>query len=412
MTERAIKTVQGYSDPAFQAVEDVFRSQLQKSAGGGAVCVYHKGRKVVDLWGGARDDHGNPWQQDTLSVSFSTTKGVTATLLHQLVAEGKVGYDTPVSHYWPEFAANGKASITVRDLLTHRAGLYGMRSLKLSFDDLLDWDRTCTALAAAPSNKEKAPHSVYHALTYGWLVGEVIRRAGGDSITNLLAEKISQPLGLDGCYIGVPDSEHHRVATLLMGHPKDDTAHIPDRRSSLKKTVSNNLRSSLIALHKRGLAPDFSPFEDAVTVRNFHPRKLVTPAGLRAAMPAVNGAFTARSLARMYAALANGGEIDGVRILSAEMLPVISAQQVDTLDRALFSPMRWRLGYHQPYVLTKRRPRQAFGHFGFGGSGAWADPARNLSIALTVNAGSGTPWGDMRILKLGAAALRGATAAR
>ena len=138
----------------------------------------------------------------------------------------------------------------------------------------------------------------------------------------------------------------------------------------------------------------------------------MTAEGLRAAMPAVNGTFTARSLARMYAALANGGELDGVRILNADMLPVISAQQVDTLDRALFSPMRWRLGYHQPYVLSKRRPRQAFGHFGFGGSGAWADPARNLSVALTVNAGSGTPWGDMRILKIGAAALRGANHSR
>ncbi|MCC1497435.1 serine hydrolase domain-containing protein [Alcanivorax sp. 1008] len=407
-----IKQVDGYSDPAFQAVERVFRSQLQKTAGGGAVCVYHRGRKVVDLWGGVRDDRGNPWQQDTLSVSFSTTKGVTATLLHQLVAEGKVNYDTPVSHYWPEFAENGKASITVRDLLTHRAGLYGMRSLKLSFEDLLDWDRTCTALAAAPSNREKAPYSVYHALTYGWLVGEVIRRAGGDSITNQLQEKISLPLGLDGCHIGVPDSEHHRVAMLLMGRPVDEPPRSAGKKPSLRKKIAGNLRSGLITLNKHGLAPDFSPFEDAVTVRDFHPRKLVTAEGLRAAMPAVNGTFTARSLARMYAALANGGELDGVRILDANMLPVISAQQVDTLDRALFSPMRWRLGYHQPYVLTRRRPRQAFGHFGFGGSGAWADPTRNLSIALTVNAGSGTPWGDMRILKLGAAALSGANSLR
>ncbi len=401
-----MKMIQGHADPAFQSVEKAFREQLQKTPGGGAVCVYHRGRKVVDLWGGVRDDHGNPWQEDTLSVSFSTTKGVTATLLHQLVAEGKVHYDSPVAHYWPEFAANGKSAITVRDLLTHRAGLYGMRDLKLSFEDLLDWDRACTALAAAPSNHAKAPHSVYHALTYGWLVGEVIRRAGGDSISNLVQEKISRPLALDGFYIGVPGTEHHRVAMLLMGSPAGSSTRPTSIRKSLKKKLAGNLRSSLIALQQRGLAPDFSPFEDAVSVRGFHPRKLVTTEGLRAAMPAVNGTFTARSLARMYAALANGGELDDVRILDAAMLPVISAQQVDTLDRALFSPMRWRLGYHQPYVLTRRRPREAFGHFGFGGSGAWADPARNLSVALTVNAGSGTPWGDMRILKIGAAALR------
>lgn len=401
------KVIEGSVLPQFSEVAKVFREQLQKTPGGGAVCVYHQGHKVVDLWGGIRDDDGNPWQEDTLSVSFSTTKGVTATLLHQLVAEGKVGYDVPVAHYWPEFAANDKSHITVRDLLTHRAGLYGMRSLKLSFDDLCDWDRVCTVLAAAPSNRDKAPHSVYHALTYGWLVGEVIRRAGGDSISVLAQQKIAQPLGLDGFYIGVPDSEHHRVAMLLMGRPEGASQAPLSAKAKRRKEVARKVRGGLLRLQKHGLAPDFSPFEDAVTVRDFHPRKLVTAEGLRAAMPAVNGTFTARSLARMYAALANGGELDGCRILDKNMLPVISAQQVDSLDRALFSPMRWRLGYHQPYVLSLRRPRQSFGHFGFGGSGAWADPARNLSVALTVNAGSGTPWGDMRILKIGAAALAG-----
>ncbi|MBZ2190406.1 beta-lactamase family protein [Alcanivorax sp. JB21] len=400
--------VKGFATPAFRAVENVFRQQLRLTPGGGAVCIYHQGEKVVDLWGGVRDDAGTAWQEDTLAVSFSTTKGVTATLLHQLVAEGKLDYDDPVAQHWPEFAANGKAGITVRDLLTHRAGLYGMRDLKLSFEDLCDWDTVCAALAAAPSNRSKAPHSVYHALTYGWLVGEVIRRVSGESITTLAQRRLAEPLGLDGLYIGVPEAAHPRVAMLLMGRPAGAPPRAPSLAGQLRKQFGSGLRSSLATLQQYGLAPDFSPFEDAVTVRGFQPRKLVTPAALSAAMPAVNGTFTARSLARMYAALANGGELDGVRILPAEMLPRISARQVFTLDRALFSPMRWRLGYHQPYVLTRRRPREAFGHFGFGGSGAWADPARNLSVALTVNAGSGTPWGDMRILKLGAAALRSA----
>ncbi|MCH8541941.1 MAG: beta-lactamase family protein [Alcanivorax sp.] len=400
--------MKGTATPAFRAVENVFREQLRRTPGGGAVCVYHHGEKVVDLWGGVRDDAGSAWAEDTLAVSFSTTKGVTATLLHQLVAEGKLDYDDPVAQHWPEFAANGKADITVRDLLTHRAGLYGMRNLNLRFEDLCDWDTVCNALAAAPGDRSKAPHSVYHALTYGWLVGEVIRRVSGESITTLTQRRLAEPLGLDGLYIGVPEQAHHRVAMLLMGRPEGAPRRAPSLGSRLRKQFGSGLRSSLSALQQRGLAPDFSPFEDAVTVRGFQPRKLVTPIALSAAMPAVNGTFTARSLARMYAALANGGELDGVRILPPEMLPLISAQQVFTLDRALFSPMRWRLGYHQPYVLARRRPRQAFGHFGFGGSGAWADPARNLSVALTVNAGSGTPWGDMRILKLGAAALRSA----
>lgn len=404
--------IHGSSRLAFRNVERVFRQQLKKTPGGGAVCVYHQGQKVVDLWGGARDAAGQPWQRDTLAVSFSTTKGVTATLLHQLVGAGKIDYDAPVAEYWPEFAANGKADISVRDLLTHRAGLYGMRDLKLSFADLLDWDRVCTALAAAPANHGKAPHSVYHAITFGWLVGEVVRRVGGAPISAQVQQRLAEPLGLDGLYIGVPDEQHYRVAELLMGRPANAPRQAPSLRARLQRTARQQLTHTLQALQARGLAPDFSPFEDAVSVRDFHPRKLTEPASLRAMMPAINGTFTARSLARLYAALANGGELDGVRILAADMLPMISQTAVDSLDRALFSPMRWRLGYHQPYVLKLRRPRQAFGHFGFGGSGAWADPARNLAVALTVNAGTGTPWGDMRILKIGAAALAATGKAR
>ena len=397
--------IHGSSRLAFRKVEQIFRQQLAKTPGGGAVCVYHQGEKVVDLWGGVRNDAGDPWQRDTLAVSFSTSKGVTSTLLHQLVSAGQVAYDAPVAEYWPEFAANGKADITVRDLLNHRAGLYGMRDLKLSFSDLLDWDRVCTALAAAPANRSKAPHSVYHAITFGWLVGEVVRRAGGASIGQQVQQRLVQPLSLDGLYIGVPDDQHHRVAELLMGRPPDAPKRAPSLRARTRRAVQQGLVATLQTLQARGLAPDLSPFEDAVSIRDFHPRKLTEPASLRAMMPAINGVFTARSLARLYAALANGGELDGVRILDAGLLEQISQTQATSLDRALFSPMRWRLGYHQPYVLKLRRPRQAFGHFGFGGSGGWADPARNLAVALTVNAGTGTPWGDMRILKIGAAAL-------
>ena len=155
-----------------------------------------------------------------------------------------------------------------------------------------------------------------------------------------------------------------------------------------------------------GVLPDISRFEKAVAVKGFHAQKLTTAQVLRAAMPGFSGVFTARSLARLYGALANGGALDGVRILPEEMIDTLSARQVFTLDRALYTPMRWRLGYHQPFVWGLKRPQQGFGHFGYGGSGAWADPSRNLSVALTVNAGEGTPWGDSRILKVGAAALR------
>ncbi len=398
----------GQVEPGFEKVAKVFHKQIEKTPGGAAVSVYHRGRKVVDIWGGARDRQGNPWQQDTLSVSFSTTKGVAATLLHQLVEEGRVDYDAPVAEYWPEFAANGKGDILVRDLLTHRAGLHSIRALGLEFSDLTDWERVTATLAAAPADRSASPYSLYHALTWGWLVGEVIQRAGNASITELTQSRLAEPLHLDGLFIGTPDSEHHRVAELIMGRdpeapPPPDTA---GRR--MRRRARRGFWRSLSRMAELGLAPDFSSFADSVTVQGFHPRLLTTPEFLRAAIPAAGGVFTARSLARLYGALACGGEIDGVRILGERMIPRISKQQVETLDRSLYAPMRWRLGYHQPYVLRRRRPRQAFGHFGYGGSGAWADPARQLAVALTVNAGSGTPWGDLRIARIGAAALESA----
>jgi CubicO group peptidase (beta-lactamase class C family) len=392
--------------PGFEKVEEVFRRQLEKAPGGGAVCVYHRGKPVVDCWGGVMDDAGSPWQQDTLAVSFSTTKGVTATLLHQLVEAGKLNYDDPVVRYWPEFGAHGKDKITVRDLLTHRAGLYSMRQLGLRFQDLTDWNKVTAALAEAPADLSHQPASVYHALTYGWLVGEVIQRVSGQSITDLTQQMLAGPLNLDGLYIGVPDSEHHRVAELLMGrHP--DAPRPPDTaKRRLRRSLRRGVNKSWARLAEAGVLPDFSAFIDSVSVPDFHPRLLTTPAFLRAAMPAVNGVFTARSLARLYGALAHGGELDGSRILKEETIATMSERQVFHLDRSLYAPMRWRLGYHQPFVLRHRRPRKAFGHFGYGGSGAWADPGRDLAVAITVNAGTGTPWGDMRILKVGAAALR------
>lgn len=395
----------GFVAPGFEKVERIFRRQLEKTPGGGAACVYHRGKPVVDIWGGVRDDAGNPWREDTLAVSFSTTKGVTATLLHQLVEQGRLHYDDTVARHWPEFAANGKDHITVRDLLTHRAGLFNIRDLGLEFDDLCDWNRVTAALAAAPTNLSHLPSSVYHALTYGWLVGEVIQRVTGESITARVQNALAKPLGLDGLFIGVPDAEHHRVADLLMGRDPDLPRPPDTPRRKFRRRMRRGMNKTWEQLAEVGLVPDFSAFMESVAVKGWHPRKLTRPEFLRAAMPAVNGVFTARSLARMYGALACGGELDGVRIMQPETIDEMSEQQVFHLDRSLYAPMRWRLGYHQPFVLRRRRPRHAFGHFGYGGSGAWADPKRELAVAITVNAGTGTPWGDMRILRVGAAAL-------
>jgi CubicO group peptidase (beta-lactamase class C family) len=396
--------VTGGVQPGFEKVAQLFQQELARNPGGGAVCVYHQGKPVVDLWGGVRDRAGTPWAQDTLSVSFSTSKGVAATLLHQLVAAGDVQYDKPVRHYWPEFAARGKGNITVEDLLTHRAGMHNIRDLGLHFDDLHDWDTVTRKLAGAPA-EPRDNHSIYHALTFGWLVGEIIRRVTGEPFAERVQSALATPLNADGLFIGVPSAEHHRVADLLMGRAPDAPRRKPGAGKRAQKALQRELFRNISRLARVGLAPDFSAFEKSVAVPGFNAARLTEPRQLSAAMPAFNGAFTARSLARLYAALANDGELDGQRILAPGIAASLGEQKVSTLDRSLYTPMRWRLGYHQPFVLRRRRPRQAFGHFGFGGSGAWADPARKLSVALTVNAGTGTPWGDMRILRIGAAAL-------
>lgn len=401
-----MSSAQGQCHPKFNAVADAFYKEVRRYRGGGAVAVYHHGEPVVDLWTGKRNWQGDDWQADTMAVSFSTTKGVVSTLLHQQVAKGVIDYDARVAEYWPEFAANGKQDITVRDLLTHRAGMYRMDHLDLSFEQLLNWDAVCSALARAPADHSAAPYPVYHALTFGWLVGEVVHRATGKSITALTQSEIARPLGLDGLFIGTPDSEHHRVADLLMGRNPNSTR----KPSTAGKKVKNQLIKSAFdgarSMMNVGLLPDLTRFEKAVVVKGFHSQKLTTSPALRAAMPGFSGVFTARSLARFYGALANGGALDGTRILPEDFARSLSNQEVFELDRAFYTPMRWRLGYHQPFVWGLTRPKKAFGHFGYGGSGAWADPERNLSVALTVNAGEGTPWGDSRILKIGAAALK------
>ena len=398
--------ISGNTSPAFASVGEALRKQLARTPGGGALCVYHRGEKVVDLWGGVRDRAGNAWQADTLAVSFSTSKGVTATLAHQLAAEGLLDYDAPVADYWPEFAANGKGEISIRELLTHRAGLYGMRDLGLEFDDLSNWTKVTSALAAAPANRSQAPASLYHALTWGWLVGEVIQRISNTPISELVQTRLAHPLHLDGLYIGTPDSEHHRVAELLMGRDPNAPAPVDTPRRRARRRLRRGLLRGYRGLSQVGLLPDLSAFEDSVSVPGFHPQKMTQPHVLRAAIPSAGGVFSARALARLYGALACGGALDGQRIMDAAHVELLSEQQVFSLDRALYAPMRWRLGYHQPFVLRRRRPPRAFGHFGYGGSGAWADPDHQLAVALTVNAGTGTPWGDMRILKVGAEALR------
>jgi CubicO group peptidase (beta-lactamase class C family) len=391
----------GHVHPDFGMVTEKLAQLMGKRSalGGAAVAVYHRGELVVDVWTGDRDAAGTPWQRDTMAMSFSTTKGVVATVVHRLVDRGVLDWDEPIATYWPEFAARGKETITLRHLLTHQAGLHQVRTLVKDTEGLLAWDDMVSVLAEAEPAWEIGTRSGYHALTYGWLVGEVIRRATALTVNEAVQREIVEPLGLDGMYIGTPEAHRGRIADLLVD-PKD--------AARLLKLLRGLARfERYLPLYEALVVDDFL---DVATTSHIHD----------AEMPAANGVFTARSLARMYAALATPDAFDGPPLLSPDTLA--EATRIQTTigangdgrsgervgrDAAVMLDMRWRLGYHMAVTSSGVLPR-GFGHFGFGGSGAWGDPDSGLAVAMVLNQVAGTPFGDTRFLRIGGAAVRAA----
>ncbi|MCB9562549.1 MAG: beta-lactamase family protein [Kofleriaceae bacterium] len=379
--------------------------QLRGARGGAAVCAYHRGRCVADLWGGVRDEAGAPWQRDTMCVSYSTTKGVVSTALHVLADRGEVDYDAPVARYWPEFAQAGKGAITIRDVMTHRAGLFNVRDLVDDARRLLDWDHMTAALAAAAPAPLPPRATAYQALTYGFLIGEVIQRVSGRSLATFIADELAGPLGLDGLYIGAPADQLHRAARLVDAPARRDRAAGP--RGAADRSAAARRRRRIYGAVERllklaGHPVDFDRAAAALAPPGISRFDFSSDEVLAASIPAANGLFTARSLARLYAMLAAGGELDGVRVLSRDTVARATEIQTHGYDQITIFKMRWRLGYHRIGSFRGVAPR-AFGHFGWGGSGAWGDPDRQVALGFIVNSGSGTPIGDLRILRLNTA---------
>jgi CubicO group peptidase (beta-lactamase class C family) len=365
-----MSVAQGHVEPEFDAVREVFEGQFESGQNLGAgVAVYHRGKLVVDLWGGVADEtSGRAWDRDTMVLCYSTTKGLTATCVHLLADRGLIKYEEPVATYWPEFAKNGKAKITVYHLLTHQAGL-PLVPEGLSSKSMLDWGTAIRALEEERPIWEPGTDTGYHALTFGWLNGEVVRRVDGRNIGRFLREEICGPLGIDGMYIGTPADAEPRIATLKQQFEAD-----PALLAMYEAAREAMGPDSLTA---RALAP-----RDAETGDLFN-----TPEAHQAEVPAANGIMTARDLARMYACLANYGELDGVRLMSEQTVRHASAVQTTRPDKVIVLPVAFSMGYMNGAPGWPQGDRAtAFGHPGFGGSIGFADPEIEMSFGFVCNA--------------------------
>ncbi|MGB5811904.1 MAG: serine hydrolase domain-containing protein [Polyangiales bacterium] len=401
--------VHGYTHPDFRSLRDTVRWCAPKRHGGAAIAVYHRGELVAEVSAGTRDRNGTPFQPDTLSLCMSTGKGVMATLLHVLVDKGLVELDQTVAHYWPGFAKNGKERITVRQAASHRAGLYSIGRIIESSEEMFDWDHMLRVIENMEPVHTPDTDFGYHAWTGGWVIGEVLQRATGERFPDLIETHLARPLGVDGLYMGMPPSELPRVAEFLVptlprkilrGRPRGV-------RARVRKTASMTVRVS-------------SAFEHAVTAM-IPPglgRVLGDPRWLTSVIPSGNGVFNARSLARLYGALSLGGAIDDVRLLSAATLADAIVDQNGPIGRVIPFPLRFKVGYMRPVSLGLRVPwgrghvdlgmpaPHAFGHFGFGGSGAWADPEREVGVALVTNCFGGRIPADLRTVAVATAVTR------
>lgn len=386
--------VHGTCTPEFEPLIQALRQTIPpETKGGVALSIYFRGEKVVDLWMGLQQG-ATLWKEDTLSLSYSTGKGVLATLVHILVSKGVLEYDRPVCEYWPEFVGSGKEKITLRHLLSHSSGLHDIRHLIQSASVMLDWSAMLKAYEQAIPRFEPDTASAYQALSYGWLIGGVIEKVMKEPLAVTLQRELVHPLGLDGeAYFGVPDSALGRVA-----RPYRQPPPISVRPLSDPKPRPSQAAYPLTTIQKVIKIMGQDPLEsrDALNPYRMSKFDFFSTESLQACIPAVNGVFTARALAKIYAMLASGGEFGGKRHITVPVYRELSKIQNRRRDRVMPIPIHWRLGYHRIITMGKRAPN-GFGHMGYNGSGAWCDPTRQLSFAFVTSFSMESMAGDPRI---------------
>lgn len=356
--------IQGYFDLKFEALRDAFAALFDEPQERGmALCVQVGGETVVDLWAGVADKEGQQaWHSDTILNLFSCTKTFTAVTALQLVGEGKLELDAPVARYWPEFAAAGKEKITLRHLLSHQAGLPALHEM-LPAEALYDWQAMTTALAAEQPWWPLGEGHGYAPITYGWLVGEVLRRVEGRGPGESIVARTAKPLGLD-FHVGLADEEFDRVAIISRGKGNFGDA----AAQRLLKTMMSE--------------------PAAMSTRAFtNPPSIMTstnkPEWRRMQQPAANGHGNARSLAGFYSGLLDG------QLLESELLAELTREHAVGEDKTLLTRTRFGLGcmLDQPEVAnaTYGMGPRAFGHPGAGGSIGFADPERDVAFGFVTN---------------------------
>jgi CubicO group peptidase (beta-lactamase class C family) len=372
--------IQGSVAPGFEPVRDAFAANFARAGDyqevGAALVAFHRGRCVANLRGGYADRaRTRPWKEDTLINVWSATKGAVAVAIAMLVERGRIRYEDKVAGVWPEFAQAGKAGVTVGQVLSHQAGLPGFVE-PTTIEDQYDWQSCCAKLERQAPAWPPGTATSYHAMTYGWLAGEIIRRVSGESVGTFIRNEIAGPLHAD-IFVGLPEEEEARVAEIV--GPKREP-NIPPLGETAMMALTN-------------------PQQD--------PERPNARAWRAAEIPAANGQTSAMGLARLYAALANGGALDGVQILSPESIArMTTAATNGRIDMFLGFKDSWGMGValNTPGIYGSN-PR-AFGHSGWGGSFGCADPNAGIAIGYVCNQMGPELVGDPRTAELCSAVFR------
>ncbi|UVK54706.1 beta-lactamase family protein [Mesorhizobium sp. AR02] len=350
--------IEGICDPRFGAVREAFAACFdQRLEHGGGVSVVVHGKTVVDLWGGHADAaRTRPWRQDTLINVWSSTKGVVALAIAMLVERGKLDYAAPIARYWPEFAAGGKEHITLDQVMSHQAGLNGL-AVPMEEADLLAWTPFVDALAAMSPLWEPGSRCIYHALIYGHLAGEVLRRVDGRSIGRFIAEEIAGPLAAD-FHVGLPDREDSRVAEMIEGPKASDWVEFV--RASPFPHASDNPAP-------RALAPNDRVWRAAE-------------------VPGGNGQSTAHALARIYGMMAAGRIWEGKALIGRAAIQEATHLRFRGMDDSFAVLTAFAAGYQmEDPVYAGRASSQTFGHTGWGGAIGFADPDAGVGFGYVTN---------------------------